>query len=248
MPPVRALTRIGLIGDVHAQAGRLERAIEFLSATGAEHVLCTGDIADGPGDVNHCCALLDEHGVSTVRGNHDRWLLTDKVRHVPHAHSLDELSARSIRYLRSLPMSIQLDTVAGPLLLCHGVANNDTQKVWPGSERKGPDKSEDLDQLIADDEVRIVVNGHMHFRIILEFQRMTFLNAGTLKDSPACGVSLLDLKDGTDLSTATVNYYRFDEADNITHQMSAPLRAGGQRRIWKDTQEFDGDWEVFRVT
>jgi hypothetical protein len=54
----RHLERIGLIGDVHTEDARLERAIRELVARGAERLLCVGDIVDGPGDLARCCDLL----------------------------------------------------------------------------------------------------------------------------------------------------------------------------------------------
>ncbi len=43
-------------------------------------VLCVGDVVDGGGDADRCCALLSAAAVSTVRGNHDRWFLEDTMR------------------------------------------------------------------------------------------------------------------------------------------------------------------------
>jgi len=37
-----------------------------------ELIVATGDIADGVGSVDVCCALLEDRGVVTVRGNHVR--------------------------------------------------------------------------------------------------------------------------------------------------------------------------------
>jgi predicted phosphodiesterase len=72
--------RIGILGDVHAEDGLLERAIRELRARGAETILCVGDLADGQGDLDRCCDLLRQHDVLTVRGNHDRWLLSDLAK------------------------------------------------------------------------------------------------------------------------------------------------------------------------
>ncbi len=44
--------KIGIIGDVHAENKTLEKVIDFLSKKGLDSILCTGDIIDGPGDVN----------------------------------------------------------------------------------------------------------------------------------------------------------------------------------------------------
>src|SRR5678810_334167 len=69
------LARAGLIGDVHAEDELLELALDYFEKQNVEHVLCTGDVADGAGSVVRCCTLLRQYSVQTVRGNHDRWLL-----------------------------------------------------------------------------------------------------------------------------------------------------------------------------
>ena len=42
------LQKIGLIGDVHAQAALLETALNYLQTASVDAILCTGDIANGP--------------------------------------------------------------------------------------------------------------------------------------------------------------------------------------------------------
>ena len=88
--------RIGLIGDVHSEDDRLALAIEFLQQFDLCEILCTGDIADGPGCPDTSIELLAQAGVKTVRGNHDRWLLEGKARHVSNAHTKSSISTRSV--------------------------------------------------------------------------------------------------------------------------------------------------------
>ena len=44
---------------------------------------------------------------------------------------------------------------------------------------------------------RWVINGHLHYRVIVNFERLTVLNAGTLKGEHRPGVSILDFDGGT---------------------------------------------------
>src|SRR5437868_5366755 len=102
-----ATRRIGIIGDVHARDGALATAIEALRGMGAETLLCTGDIVDGQGSVDACCALLREHQVATIRGNHERWFLANTMRDLPFATLRDQVSPTSMAYLSSLPPTIE---------------------------------------------------------------------------------------------------------------------------------------------
>jgi predicted phosphodiesterase len=227
--------RLGLIGDIHAEHRRLDAALSHLIGAGVDAVCCTGDVVDGTGDVDACCRLLAAAGVISVAGNHDRWLLTERMRNVPFAHRLSELTASSRDYLASLPSTQTFETPLGAALLCHGVGENDMRKVWPGSARMPIERSPELDSLIEAGETRLVLNGHLHYRVIVNFEQMTLLNAGTLRGDHRPGVALLDF------DALTVSAFEF--AANLALQRVAERRMRDEtRRIWRDTQSFDGGW------
>ena len=43
------ITRLGVIGDVHAEDIRLELALNHLQANGVDQIICPGDVVDGIG-------------------------------------------------------------------------------------------------------------------------------------------------------------------------------------------------------
>lgn len=230
--------RLGIIGDVHAECARLEAAIEHLRARDVDAILCTGDVADGKGCVNRCCALLAQAGVLCVAGNHERWILEDRVRHVPDAHELEELDEHARAFLDALPVMREVETVRGPLLLCHGIAEKDHRKVWPGSPRMPAERSRELDALIEAGHFRFLVNGHLHYRMILDFEQLTLINGGTLKRTHRPGFLELDLEAGE------VAFFGFDDALGVHEQDRHALDDHG-RRVFRDTRCFDGDWTPF---
>ena len=69
------MTRIGVVGDVHACDAALERMLDHLRGLEVDLLCCVGDIVNGPGDPDRCVELLEREHVLTVCGNHDRWLL-----------------------------------------------------------------------------------------------------------------------------------------------------------------------------
>src|SRR6476661_2616953 len=117
--------RFGLIGDVHAEDERLRVAISAMARAKVDRILCCGDLVDGHGDVDRTCSTLALHGVTTVRGNHDRWIREDELRTLPNAHRMTSLSPLTIDMLKSLPRTVLIDVPGGKLLLCHGVGEND---------------------------------------------------------------------------------------------------------------------------
>ncbi len=230
--PIR---RLGVIGDLHGEDQRLDVVIEWFSGQQVDALVCTGDIADGRGCINRSCELLRQGDVRTVAGNHDRWLLNDKVRHVTDAHSKEELSDDNLAYVAELKRQRRLETTNGSLLLCHGAAEDDMARIWPGRKPGEEKRSKALDEVIESKCFRYVINGHMHFRVLIDFVDMTLLNAGTLRGDHA-GVSLLDFE-GDSVST-----YSVSDAAKPERILERQLAPGCDRRIWRDTQEFDGTW------
>lgn len=231
-----AIRRLGVIGDLHAEDRRLGRVLDWMAGFGVDAVVCTGDIADGRGCVDVSCALLQQGGVLVVAGNHDRWLLEDRVRHVPEAHRIAEVAEQSAAYLRALPRSREIETVAGRLLLCHGVGDNDLGKVWPGTARSRVERSNALDVLLESRRFRFLVNGHLHYRVLIDFENLLLLNAGTLKGEHA-GFSVMDFQ------RDCVACWGFDANDHPIKVAEHPLSRVAGRRVWRNTQAFDGTWE-----
>jgi predicted phosphodiesterase len=232
----RQIRRLGLIGDVHGEHERLAVALEWLSGQRVDALLCTGDIADGRGCIRQSCSLLRQAGVVAVAGNHDRWLLQDRVRHLADAHRADDLDDDTRAFLVSLQRTRILTTVAGPLLLCHGVGDNDLGKVWPGTSRSQVERSAELDRIIHAGAYRFVINGHLHFRVLVDFERLLLINAGTLKGRHG-GVSVVDLESGS------VAAFEVEEGRRPLRVMEHALDPGVERRVWRDTVEFDGRWQ-----
>lgn len=177
------LSRIGIIGDIHAQATRLKNALDFLQSAQVERILCVGDIADGFGDGNRCCELLQAFDVATVAGNHDRWLLDGEERDMKGSVARESLSARSIAWLRNLPRTLRFETVAEPLLLCHSVGDNDMAQLTPDHYGADLENNDDLQQLLRADEFRWMIGGHTHRRMVRRFGNLTVINPGTIVES-----------------------------------------------------------------
>jgi predicted phosphodiesterase len=175
------LRRLGLIGDIHAEDAKLRVALAALGRERLDGVLAVGDIADGQGSVVECCRLLRGAGATVVRGNHDRWLLAGQLRDLPHATALDGLDAETTAFLSSLPATRRLDTALGPLLLCHGMGENDMSSVGEDDFGYALETNDVLQRLLAAKDVAIVVSGHRHRPMVrkVEGLRRRFEHART---------------------------------------------------------------------
>src|SRR5579862_1956152 len=163
--------RLGLIGDVHAEDLRLEAALTHLARARVDQVLCTGDVVDGEGDVDRACALLQGHRVSTVRGNHDRWIREDTMRTLDHAHHMTALAADSVAFVKTLPPTLRLPTPLGQLLLCHGVGESDMARLATDEASFGLGTNDALLRVLLDTTITLMVCGHTHKALVKRFER-----------------------------------------------------------------------------
>jgi len=195
--------RIGLVGDVHTESLILERCLTHLVRQGAGLLLCVGDVVDGPEEVNgaeRACELLQEYDVQTVCGNHDRWLLEGSMRDLPDAIEAYELAPEVLAYLEQLPATRTIQTVQGPLLLCHGIGEDDMAVlVPPHTSYISTTPSIPLRgalRQVLNSNVRFVVNGHSHQHMVRELEGTLFINAGTLHREFAQSFAMMDFTSG----------------------------------------------------
>jgi predicted phosphodiesterase len=200
--------RIGAIGDIHAQHVRLASALATLENRGVELIVATGDIADGAGSVDECCTLLQAHQVVAVCGNHERWLLAGSARDLPDATVLADISEDARAYLARLPRMVEVTTVRGTALLCHGLGPNDMAKVGPDDFGYALETNDDLQKLLQNGYFRWVINGHSHRRMVRAFPGMTIINAGTLKPDSSCFLEI-------DFEQAVVQVFEFEADGSI---------------------------------
>jgi putative phosphoesterase len=182
--------KFGLVGDIHAEDERLDAALAIFRRERVDQVLFVGDVVDGKGDVDRCCALLAAANALGVRGNHDRWLLEDRMRTLPNAHHRSELAPQSLALLSALPATRDITTPRGLLLLCHGVGDDDMQRLKADDE--GYALESNLALAIVTDARRwtYAVGGHTHERMVRSFGDLIFVNPGTLAfdHAPCCAI------------------------------------------------------------
>jgi predicted phosphodiesterase len=193
---MQVIRRVGLIGDLHAEEETLAFVLAELRKLGAETLLQVGDIADGPGDLSRTISLLLEHQVLAVRGNHDRWLLANQLRDLPHAKQLADTTPEVVRYLSALPATREFRSPRGHVLLCHGLGTNDMAGVKPDHEGYDIVSNTDLQQLITERRYRFVLNGHTHKAMLRTFGPLSIINAGTLLREAERSFTLVDFERG----------------------------------------------------
>jgi predicted phosphodiesterase len=148
-----------------------------------------GDIVNGPGDPDRCAALLTSSGAVTVRGNHDRWLV-EGVAVIPNTHRREDLAPETRAFLHRLAPSADLELAGGlPVLLCHGLADNDMNAITGDDYGYSLEANDELQTLLRAGP-RLVLKGHRHRHAIWRVGGLTLVDAGTLlsPDAPCAMV------------------------------------------------------------
>lgn len=197
--------RVGVVGDVHCESAALTRVLDALTEMGVDAVLCVGDLVDGPGDADATLRILQSRGVQCVAGNHERWFLNGERRDLDQA--TESMSAESEAFLRGLGRIRKYETPAGPMMLCHGVGEDDEAWLRPDTRGYALQDIPALRELMLDDSVMFMIGGHTHQRMVRVFPGLTVINAGTIyrKDEQTFAV--------VDFTAMKVSVYSADEAD-----------------------------------
>lgn len=188
--------RAGIVGDLHGEHEQLERLLDEFERAGVDTVLCVGDIVDGDGDVNRCCALLEERGVHSVAGNHDRWLLSDELRDLPDATPLSAITPRTQAFLEKLPVKRYFETPRGRLMLCHGVGDDDMAQVKADHLEFELQLNRALKRVLRGAPCDFMIAGHTHQTMVRRIEHLTVINAGTVYRRYEQRAGLVDFESG----------------------------------------------------
>ena len=208
-------SRIGLLGDIHTEDEALELSLRIFADEGADMVVAVGDIVDGPGNADRCCALLARAGAAVVRGNHERWLCAGTMRDLPGATL--EVSAQTRAFLAALPAAIRFAVPGGEVLICHGLGADDMASVALDAGASSLQWNEPLAALVDEERPLWVLNGHTHRRGVWSYRKLTVVNGGTLLRKHDPCISIVDIPRGE------VTYLDVQEGKRIGRRETVPL-------------------------
>lgn len=141
-----------------------------------------------------------------------------------NATALADTSVDTRAFLSGLPRMIELATVAGTVLLCHGLGPNDMAKVGPDDFGYALETNDDLQNLLRNRYFRWVINGHSHRRMVRAFPGVTIINAGTLKgDHSPCFLEI-------DFDRGVVLVFEFADDGSVPSEPSSVELDDGVRR------------------
>src|SRR5947209_18918036 len=116
--------KFAAIADIHGNCLALEAVLHDIAALGIHDVINLGDHLSGPLEAAKTADVLMQRGFTTIRGNHDRYLIElERDRMFPSdrlAH--EQLEPRHIAWLKSLPATARFRDA---VFLCHATPDDD---------------------------------------------------------------------------------------------------------------------------
>jgi predicted phosphodiesterase len=175
-------TKLGLLSDIHADLIGLEQALEVFNREGVDHVLCAGDLVDKGEDGDGVVAVFRENKFACILGNHDSDALSNQRWLREHAQFGAHLARRvlndaSQEYLLTLPKTLTCDFDDDRVLIAHGTPWNDTQYVYPTSNRR---TFKSVSEAAHDVGANIVLLGHTHTPMIAYINSVYIVNPGSV--------------------------------------------------------------------
>lgn len=155
--------RIAAISDVHGNLGALDAVLADIARRGVDATVNLGDLLSGPLQPRETADRLIALDVPTIRGNHERQLLTLTTDMMGAS---DRYAAEAIRHdqrdwLLSLPPTLQMwDDV----LLVHGTPDDDLQPFLETVDERGcrPATLHEATQRAGRTDAALVLCGHTH--------------------------------------------------------------------------------------
>ncbi|GAB3805726.1 metallophosphoesterase family protein [Micromonospora zhanjiangensis] len=160
--------RLAVISDVHGNLPALEATLAAIAADGADMTVNLGDLLSGYVQPADTADRLIELGLPTVRGNHERQLLTLPRESMGMTDRIadDLLTPRHRGWLASLPMTFE---PAPQVLAFHGTPTDDLQYLMHTVEPAGarPATPAEVEERVGDvSGYRLLLCGHTHRRVV----------------------------------------------------------------------------------
>lgn len=178
------MTRIALISDIHANAVALRAVLADIRKTGADQVICLGDVATLGPEPQAVIEILAELGCRRILGNHDEYLLSPASLQ-GYTKSAEVIA--SIDWCRSRLSAADLDFLRG--FACGEeipLGRKSTLRVFHGSPRSnaedilGSTPPGDLDEMLVGYTATVLAGGHTHIQMLRQHHGLLLVNPGSV--------------------------------------------------------------------
>jgi len=237
------MVRIALISDIHSNEVALRAVLAEIRRTGADQIVCLGDVATLGPRPKAVIEILGELDCPCIMGNHDEFLLDLDL-----VHTYSEAPPRviaSIDWSRSCLSAIELGFLRGfehrrevPL------GRNSTLQLFHGSPRSNMEyivastSPESLDEMLGGITATVLAGGHTHFQMVRQHHGDLVINPGSV------GMPFKDYVGGSATILSHAEYATIEEVDGTINVSlkRIPLDKDALRQAQQETEHPLGAW------
>lgn len=163
---------IAIISDIHGNYPALKAVLDDADLLGCEKILSLGDVAGYYCMINECIDLLRSRQITSLRGNHDQYLISHA--RCPRSNSANlcleyqqrVITHSNLEWLSTLPISLTLDDLSG----VHGGWNDPLDEYMV---KLSP-------EYFLGRSGKYFVSGHTHVQILWKFDGGYYCNPGAV--------------------------------------------------------------------
>jgi putative phosphoesterase len=178
--------KLGLISDIHGDMVALELAWAHLTVMGVDRIVCAGDLVGYGPHPDKVVAFLTEHGIDSVRGNHDRWAVerASGMTGVLGTFGGGMPSIETVEALKSLPAHLLVEDAPRVGVIVHGSPGDDMDFVTKSTHPPAL-----LDRWLRDMNADLLVVGHTHKPMLYRSEHGLVINPGSVISAPVVSTS-----------------------------------------------------------
>ena len=176
--------RTALISDIHANATALEAVLKDIQKTGADQIICLGDITTlGPEPVA-CLHMIKALDCPCILGNHDAFMLDKDLIHTyTNAQRIidlvdwarAQLSPADLDFLKGFtPVHDLSNTDGSQWLFFHGSPSNPMEDLLAFTP------PENLDAMLVGRSAELIGSGHTHIQMMRQHRGILIVNPGSV--------------------------------------------------------------------
>lgn len=155
--------RIAAISDIHGNLAALDAVLGDIARRGVDLTVNLGDILSGPLDPAATADRLMALDLPTIRGNHERQLLTMVPAEMgaSDAYTAPRLSDAHRAWLTDLPVDMR---IGSDVLLCHGTPTSDLDYFLDHVEPIGARAAtaDEIEMRSSGEKAALILCGHTH--------------------------------------------------------------------------------------
>jgi putative phosphoesterase len=163
--------RIAVVADIHGNVRALRAVMDDIKQLAPDTVVNLGDCVSGPLEAAETADVLMSLAWTTIRGNHDRWLLekTPETMGRSDAAAFAELKNHHHAWLSTLDDTATVEDI----FLCHGTPGSDTTYLLETVQEDGNVRlatQAEIGRRLGSEHAPVILCGHTH---VPRFARLT---------------------------------------------------------------------------